>query len=201
MKAIRELVDSNPGQCCEEEYTTIVEVLDRKSPCNLLIFGVGRDSQLWLDVNAGGKTVFVEDNPDWIQMARAAIPTANIIQVSYTTRRRQWKRLLKRGDLLFMTDLPNEILATKWDVIFVDTPAGNKPGLPGRMKSIYTASVLAFRGVDTDVFVHDCDRQVEQVYCDTFFGDPLLIKKVLKLRHYCARPTVLRLEASNAKGH
>ena len=78
-------------------------------------------------------------------------------------------------------DLPAIIRETKWDCIFIDAPMGmsDKPQVPGRMQSIFEASVLADE--DTDVFVHDCDRYVENVYSKTMFSR--VIKDLTKLRH------------------
>ena len=60
----------------------------------------------------------------------------------------------------------------------------NNDSSPGRMQSIYTSSVLAKKSENIDVFVHDCDREVEKVYCDFFFADMELIAEFDRLRHY-----------------
>lgn len=54
----------------------------------------------------------------------------------------------------------------------------------GRIQSIYTASHLASGPGETDVFVHDCHRDVERAYCDVYFGDSDLLTTVHHLRHY-----------------
>ncbi len=110
--------------------------------------------------------------------------------MTYDTRRTQWKKLLHRRDELFMEDLPNSVLSTNWDMIFVDSPQGGTRKRPGRMKSVYTAGVLARRSTDVRVLVHDCDRKVERTYSDTYLGPERLVVQVERLRHYLLRPTL-----------
>lgn len=160
------------------------------APGNVLVFGVGRDSRLWIDANAGGNTVFVEHESGWIAHAREAVPGIVVHQVRYGTRRSQWRRLLRRHDRLFMEDLPNSVLSTDWDVIFVDSPQGGSRRGPGRMKSIYTSAVLARRSTDVDVLVHDCHRVVEGTYSDRFLGPERLVRQVGSLRRFHLRPTL-----------
>lgn len=186
---LRQLVAENPGQGSFEEYKHLRDTIKAHAPCELLIFGVGKDSKLWVDANPGGNTVFVEHEPEWINKTREQIPGVVIHQVTYATRRPQWKKLLHRQDKLFMEDLPNEVLANNWDVIFVDSPQGGTKKRPGRMKSIYTASVLAKRSTDVQVLVHDCNRQVERVYSDTYLGPERMVTQIRTLRHYLLRPS------------
>lgn len=42
--AIRALVESNPGQASFEEYQLVHDLIVAKAPCNVLVFGVGRDT-------------------------------------------------------------------------------------------------------------------------------------------------------------
>jgi len=105
--------------------------------------------------------------------------------VNYTThKRRDSKRLLelyKKGitDELSI-DLPSIVYDYKWDIILVDSPEGGKNCHPGRMQSIYTAKILSSLG--TNIFIHDCDREVEDTYSKTMFKN--LEKELTKLRHY-----------------
>lgn len=187
---LRELVEANPGQGSFEEYRHLRNTIRGVAPCNLLVFGVGRDSGYWIEANAGGRTVFVEHEPAWIRATREHLPGVDVVQVAYDTRRTQWKALMERRDRLFMEDLPNRILSTNWDVIFVDSPQGGSRKRPGRMKSIYTASVLARRSTDVHVLVHDCHRKVEAAYARRYLGPERLVEQVDGLRHYLLRPTV-----------
>lgn len=188
---LEHLVDINPGQGTFAEYRHLRDTIRQAAPCNLLIFGVGKDSSLWVDENASGHTVFVEHEPEWIRMTREQLgDSVPIHQVTYPTRRTQWKNLLHRGDKLFMTDLPNSVLSTNWDVIYVDSPQGGSRKRPGRMMSIYTAGVLARRSTDVRVLVHDCERTVERVYSDTYLGPERMVLQVERLRDYRLRPTL-----------
>ncbi len=188
---LRDLVTSNPGQGTLEEYLHLYRTIEGAAPGRVLVFGVGKDSRFWIAANQGGATTFVEHEPEWIRMTREHVPGIEIIQVSYETRRTQWRALLERRDKLFMEDLPDHILATDWDVIFVDSPQGGSRKRPGRMKSIYTASVLARRSTDVQVLVHDCHREVEQSYSDRYLGPERIVRQVGSLRHYRLRPATL----------
>jgi glucuronoxylan 4-O-methyltransferase len=181
---IAELAKNNPYQLSEAEYTLIVEMLISKSPCNMLVFGVGKDSKLWINLNLG-KTVFLEDNLSWFERICAEIPHINAHLVEYNTQRKEWKSWLKkarREDLLL--NLPLEVWETKWDIIFVDGPEGWTDEKPGRMKSIYTAAMLAQKSQNCEVFVHDCDRPVEAAYSSTFLLDENLVDSLDRLRRY-----------------
>ena len=182
--AIRELVESNPGQGTFDEYKLLHDVILPRAPCNVLVFGVGRDSRLWLDANAGGKTVFLEDVVEWADHARNEIPGIVIHSVKYGTRRFLWPLLRHHESLLLMRDLPDDVMDTAWHVILVDAPRGTRWYRPGRMKSIYTGSVLGRRGEATDVFVHDCHRKLERACSDQFLGDEHLVVQAGSMRHY-----------------
>lgn len=181
---IRELLEHNPGQGSLEEYKAILDTIRARAPAKLLIFGVGKDSRIWFHANRGGRTVFVEHEPEWIAQTRAELPEAEIAQVSYRTRLWQWRLLLGLRGLLFMRDLPPAIVNERWDIIFVDSPQGGNWRRPGRMKSLYTAAILARRSRNVDLLAHDCDRRVERVYCDRYLGDQRLLREIRTLRHY-----------------
>jgi hypothetical protein len=183
--AIAALVASNPGQATVEEYTLVHRVLQQRGPCRLLVFGVGRDTPLWLEINRGGTTVFLEDVKRWADFSRKASPEATVHDVSYGwTRRFMWP-LLKRlsPDRLLLRDLPREVHDTPWDVILVDAPRGTKWRARGRMKSVYTASVLGATS-GADVFVHDCHRAVERDCADHFLTPRRLVAQAGSMRHY-----------------
>lgn len=166
---------SNHGQMTAEEYRYIGSFLGNK---NFLVFGTGHDTPLWRYANRTGKTLFLENNSKWINPE-----DKDVIKVTYTTKRAWHKKLLEEYhngifDNLKM-NLLNEVKETKWDCIFVDAPVGTTDKKPGRMQSIFTASILANK--DTDVFIHDCDRIVEDIYSKAMF--PTIIKDLTKLRH------------------
>lgn len=180
---IRELVSANPGQASVAEYTAVYDLVASQAPCNLLVFGVGRDSSLWLDANAGGRTAFLEDVGRWASYAREHVPGIEVHDVRYWTRRFMWSFLRFAPSLLRMRSLPRTIAETDWDVILVDAPRGTRWYRKGRMMSIYTASVFARRSRG-HVFVHDCDRRTEAECSDAFLGSTRLVREVESMRHY-----------------
>ncbi len=164
-----------------EEMRLIYDVVQRKAPCNFLVFGLGDDSAVWDATNHQGHTLFIEDDEEWVSSVLDEYPGLDVLIYTYETERHEWKDLLSRTDELEM-DLPESVRKRPWDVILVDAPAGHEADLPGRMQSIYTANRLA--GPDTDVFVHDIDRKVERAYCDAFFDEGGREHQVQRLRHY-----------------
>ncbi len=182
---VENLVRGNSQQLTASEYILILENLIKKAPCNILVFGVGKDSKLWVENNPLGKTVFLEDDPSWLNLICSEIPQINAHLVHYDTRRKMWKMLLKnRNKKELLLSLPEELVETKWDIIFVDGPAGWSDDTQGRMKSIYTAAYLAHKSKNCHVFVHDCDRRVEAVYSSEFLMDKNLKCTLKRLRHY-----------------
>lgn len=164
------------------EVKLIADCLYRRGPCNFLVFGMGHDSPLWLQLNEGGRTVFLEDHGEWYGKITAECPEMEGYLVNYTTTLPEWNKVLGQTERLEL-ELPHKITNTSWHVILVDGPKGDprhyeKYGVqpPGRMQSIYTASNLAAPG--GDVFVHDCDREIEAVYADTYLGKENLRKSV-----------------------
>ena len=170
MNPYKSLEISNPGNGSAVEYEFIGELIKRYVPGNVLVFGVGKDSSLWYSLNAGGNTVFLENIRKWIRFSRKLSPEINILKVSYSTRRRDWKKLLNKNDHLQMK-LPDFVKNTVWDVVFVDGPRGYNDKVPGRMQSIYSAAQLRAR----HILVHDCDRVVEKTYFEQFLGKPTTI--------------------------
>lgn len=178
--------------CHIDEYSYIINTISPKTPINFLIFGVGKDSGIWMNLNKEGKTIFVEDNPEWFKWAKETYPGMEAYLVDYGTKRKDWLNLLtqySKGKECFSMVIPDEIMQTKWDILFIDAPAGYSETAPGRMKSIYLGAKLAFRG-NTDVFVHDCNRQVENIYSNYFFHQENLVTQIRKLRHYKIAGTV-----------
>lgn len=180
-QTVNELIDrqmrlTKNKQMTEEEYRYIASYLGSK---NTLIFGTGYDSDLWRQANNHGNTIFLEDNDKWISHEN------DVYKVTYKTVLSDAEILLSNykktmNDNLLLLDLPQFVKDTKWDIIVVDAPAGNKLHLPGRMQSIFTAKKLSNK--NTNIFVHDCDRKVEDLYTTEFLGKPK--KQLTKLRHF-----------------
>jgi len=183
--SIQYLVDSNPGQMSFEEYDHIYKLIKSKSGCNLLVFGLGRDSNLWLDANLGGKSVFLEDNQQWIKAAQSHMRNLNkqidIRHITYSDTGYDAERLLSEydsGTNNLKLDLPQDIFTTDWDIIICDAPEGYSDDKPCRMKSIYETYNLSNRNPNIDVVFHDVQRRIETLYTEYFFSDYELINTI-----------------------
>lgn len=168
-------------QMMPKEIYEIVKII--KPPVNFLVFGMGKDSILWHNINKNGKTVFIEDNNKWFYKIIKEYSFLKAFLINYGTVREDWKNLINKPEELYISDLnKNLINDKKYDVILVDGPRGDKNGKPGRMKSIFMASKLIKK--HGHIFVHDCNRKIEKVYCDKYIGKKHLVNKTLKLAHY-----------------
>lgn len=187
-----------------KEISVTERVLRRKSPCNFLVFGLGHDSPLWSSLNSGGRTVFLDENPTWIDRMRADFPDLEFFHVSYDTKLPQADELLRSAEsdsaacgavvdprdskcVLALKSLPKEVYEVEWDVIMVDAPTGYHNESPGRMTAIYTAGLMArnrLSGGETDVMVHDVDRPVEDRFSRAFLCKGYLKEEEGKLRHF-----------------
>jgi glucuronoxylan 4-O-methyltransferase len=163
------LVD-RPIQLWVREILFVLAAIRARAACKLLVFGAGNDSAMWQRLNRAGRTAFVEDDPTWIRRLAARDRALEIHAVRYPTRMSRWRQLLDAPDQLELA-LPVAVTAESWDVILVDGPCGNPtPDVdpPGRMCSIVAARRLV--APHGDVFVHDCERDVEREYCARVFG-------------------------------
>ncbi|XP_057479190.1 probable methyltransferase At1g27930 [Actinidia eriantha] len=185
----------------EKEYHLLSNLISLRAPCNVLIFGLEPLYLNLLRVNAGGKTVFLEDDPEKITRIRTDYNGTRIYRVEYRTVARDAYNLLKhaRENLacglhsrslknsscpLVLGKLPNEVYKRKWDVVVVDGPRGDAHDAPGRMAAIYTASVIARAGNMTNVVVHDVDRMIEKWFAWEFLCDENLVSSKGKLWNF-----------------
>jgi hypothetical protein len=53
-------------QFTEAEARLVGTAIRQFQRCRLLVFGAGNDSSMWNQINAGGTTVFLEHNANWI---------------------------------------------------------------------------------------------------------------------------------------
>jgi uncharacterized protein (TIGR01627 family) len=162
-------------QLTPAEIAPIAAAIRARPGCALLVFGCGNDSPLWETLNAGGVTAFIEDNAKWAAETQGRLRSATVFLTQYGTKRRQWRRLLRRPETLALA-LPDAIRSRTWDVILVDGPAGHRGDVPGRMKSIYEAARLVAPG--GAVFVHDAERPVEATYAARYLGGGRVFVKV-----------------------
>ncbi|KAL3502357.1 hypothetical protein ACH5RR_036806 [Cinchona calisaya] len=189
-----------PQQTYQELQVTL-RVLEQKSPCNFLVFGLGNDSLMWSMLNYGGRTVFLEESEAWMEEVKKHMPSMEAYHVAYDTKVTEAVQLLHLGkehdckDVkdprsskchLAIKTFPNEVYNTEWDLIMVDAPTGFKAELPGRMTAIYTAGLMARNRNhgETDVFVHDIDRWVENKFSMAFLCEGYWREEVGKIRHF-----------------
>ncbi|KAE8693494.1 Glucuronoxylan 4-O-methyltransferase 2 [Hibiscus syriacus] len=185
-----------------KEISVSARVLDKRSPCNFLVFGLGHDSLMWTSLNHGGRTVFLEEDKAWIEQIKGKLPSLESYHVEYVTKVQQADDLMETGMKeeeckvvgdprfskceLALKGFPNEIYDVEWNVIMVDAPTGFHDEAPGRMNAIYTAGLMARNREegDTDVFVHDVDRVVEDKFSKAFLCEGYLREQQGRIRHF-----------------
>ncbi|CAA0394400.1 unnamed protein product [Arabidopsis thaliana] len=185
-----------------DEVSVSKRVLDKKSPCNFLVFGLGHDSLMWASLNHGGRTLFLEEDKTWIETVTKKFPNLESYHVVYDTKVKDSNKLmeLKRTEdckavsdprdskcALSLKGFPADVYETQWDVIMVDAPTGYHEEAPGRMSAIYTAGLLArnrYDGGETDVFVHDINRPVEDEFSVAFLCGGYMKEQQGRLRHF-----------------
>ncbi|XP_052175248.1 glucuronoxylan 4-O-methyltransferase 2 isoform X2 [Diospyros lotus] len=193
---------SSAANLTEKEYHLLSNIISLRAPCSLLFFGLEPQYvNLSASVNAGGTTVFLEDDPEKLSTIRTNYSNTKIYRVEYKTLARDAYKLLKEGRQnpacalqsgplrqsscpLALTRLPRKVYKQRWDVLVVDGPRGDAPDAPGRMAAIYTAAMMARAGNITDVVVHDVDRMVEKWFAWEFLCDENLVSSKGKLWNF-----------------
>lgn len=190
----------SPG-LTEKEFQLLSNIISQRAPCNLLIFGLEQKLLKLSALNAGGITVFLEDDPAKLRTVKRISNTTRMYKVEHQIPAREAYRLLKhaRGDpacaphsksleestcQLALTKLPQEVYELEWDVVVVDGPSGDKAEAPGRMAAIYTASMIARAGNITNVVVHDTDRTIEKWFSWEYLCDENLVSSKGKLWNF-----------------
>ncbi|KAL6177637.1 hypothetical protein ACLB2K_049162 [Fragaria x ananassa] len=140
----------------KKEYQLLSNLISERAPCNLLIFGLEPQYLSLSSINAGGTTIFLEDDATKISAMTSDSNTTRIYKVDYKVPAKEAYNLLRHARetpvcapsskqlqvsecQLALKNLPQEVYELKWDVVVVDGPSGNKPEAPGRMAAIYTA--------------------------------------------------------------
>ncbi|KAF5479831.1 hypothetical protein F2P56_000620 [Juglans regia] len=180
------------------------DVLQSLAPCNFLVFGLGHDSLMWDSLNPRGNTLFLEEDPKWVQTVLKSAPVLRASTVRYSTKLSEADNLLSTyksepdcspasarlrdtSCRLALTMLPEEVYEKEWDLIMIDAPRGYFPEAPGRMAAIYSAAVMArarTRPGVTHVFLHDVNRKVEKVYAREFLCMKYKVNGVGRLWHF-----------------
>lgn len=157
-------------QMSRYEYKFISDLIQSIKECNLLVFGTGRDSKLWVESNNHGKTIFLEPDEKWISIAKNQNSSMDIRHIKYNTTPNQALSMFftfkRTGEMPNIPSLPEDVVKTKWDVILIDSPVG---GVNGRMSSIFISYVLSNSNKkNTHIFLHDCERDIEMLYGHLF---------------------------------
>jgi hypothetical protein len=179
--SIAKLVTRNPGQLSVTEYSAIFAMLG--GDAKFVSFSTGRDVPLWLSTRCA-TTTFLDHDKHFCQKTREAFPSACVHEVKYWT---TVSMLPVISAPEFNTskldmDLPADVRDKDWTVVFVDGPTGYNVDCPGRFQSIWEAAKISSA---QHVFVHDCDRPVEQWACQTFLSPRFTTcTKIGRLWHY-----------------
>lgn len=183
----------------EKETQFILKLFSQRAPCNALVFGNAHQYSSIASLNAGGVTIFLEDDLDNTSTLKPAANNTQVHKIMYDTKASKAYQVLKdaRGNPeclpnhaskcndLLLSNLPQEVYDTMWDVVMVDGPSGDTPDSPGRMASIYTASILARRGNNTShVVIHDVDRMIEKWFSWEFLCEENLVSSKGRFWHF-----------------
>ncbi|KAE8721756.1 1-deoxy-D-xylulose 5-phosphate reductoisomerase [Hibiscus syriacus] len=185
-----------------KELMLVSNLITSKAPCNLLVFGLQSQYLDLASMNAGGITLFLEDDLYRISKIKSDSNRTRIYKVKYQVPAKKAYKLLKhaRGNpacnpsinllqqsscKLALTDLPKQVYELKWDVVVVDGPIGDTPDAQGRMSTIYTASMLArAAGNTTNVMVHDVHRTIEKWFSWEFLCEENMVSAKGKLWNF-----------------
>lgn len=184
-----------------KELMLLSNLITRKAPCNLLVFGLQSQYLSLSSINGGGITLFLEDDPYKISEIKASSNGTRVHKVEYQVPAKKAYKLLKHARenpacapttslfqqstcQLALRNLPEEVYQLKWDVVVVDGPIGDAPEAPGRMSTIYTASMLARAGNTTNVVVHDVHRTIEKWFSWEFLCEENLVSAKGKLWNF-----------------
>ena len=177
------------GQMAVEYFKFMTHVRDH-APQRLLVWGLGFDSTLVDELNAGGKTLFLEPNVAWVKTSNAA----NLTYAAYDIRKlntsvRTTAEFVKHPHRARIQQL--HCCNTCWDTILVDSPLGLSSHDPSRAAPIYTAKVdvEACAANNTyanyaTIFVHDCDRPGEDYLTRQLLGTHTTETGPKKLREW-----------------
>ncbi|KAL8267117.1 hypothetical protein R6Q59_004461 [Mikania micrantha] len=131
------------------EISISFNVLKSISPCSFLVFGLGHDSLMWATFNPGGETLFLEEDPKWVQTVLKDAPDLKAFHVNYRTQLQQADGLMKtyrsepkcapkkayiKGNTqckLALSGLPDLVYNKEWDMKMIDAPRGYFAEAPG----------------------------------------------------------------------
>ena len=176
-------IGGQPNSCSLLEYCAWARHLQAVPSCRLLVFGVGRDSVAWQEVNRGNTTLFLENNEDWIARVRSETAEAHIRSLVYAQRHEEWAETNFSGEAVLLPAMGTPPFDGSWDCAFVDAPWG--PTF-GRHQSTHAATLAVRPG--GLIAIHDCEREREQTVCRVLLEGRgfTLLEDVARLRIYQA---------------
>lgn len=176
---VRALALVSEQQMSVAQYMYIAKHVVRE-PCNLLVFGVGGDSPIWLHANERGRTLFVEQDAEWARLARERSSSIEVEVVRYRTRVAQAASELNDVDARYWDFLPTSVAQHNWTVILIDAPTAYDSRQPGRLQPVwFAARHVAERRLAAHVFLHDYERAAERRLGQTFFTLPFQTQPVV----------------------
>ena len=179
-------------QMAREHYVEIANTILSKPDVNILVYGTGHDSKLWIECarSVNSKVTFLEPSERWADVARQTFPDANVLGVEYYTKASEWMDLFEQFEdtynrmrlefiacdsfqLPLLESFPKmlkvddgfDIRDKEYSIVIVDSPVG---AVNGRMTSIVHALGVASMSEDCVVYVHDAQRQIEAFYINKF---------------------------------
>ncbi|WP_145089733.1 glycosyltransferase [Rosistilla carotiformis] len=153
---------SKSGGMLVLQYARIVLEIIARAPANVLVFGAGADTAMYVDANPGGRTVVLERHAKWLDAIQDV--SCESFHVHYSTVRSAGVR----DHVTAPEGMPWNLLDVPWDVIIVDGPEGHTDTMPGRQQSLFAASLASKNS--SVLFVHDYQRDLERQCCDRYLG-------------------------------
>lgn len=176
-------IGGQPNSCSLEEYYGWARHIQSVPSCRLLVFGVGRDSVAWRQVNQGNPTLFLENNEEWIERVATQIGSAHIRSVDYGQNFEEWEETGFSEHAVILPAMADPPFDGSWDCAFVDAPWG--PTF-GRHQSAHAATCAVKPG--GLIALHDCEREHEQIVCRILLQGRgfELVEEIERLRIYRA---------------
>jgi hypothetical protein len=104
--------------------STVRSVSDKP---NFLVFGVGFDTPMWQHINCHGRTVFLEQSPEWVKkVERMLSKPAEIHLTKYKGSVKSYNDFFKHPWLI---RVPEAVEEACFDVVLIDGPAGGRTWL------------------------------------------------------------------------
>ena len=144
LATIENMIDPIVCQMHKKAYSLICRIMWELAPGNVLVFGLGADSVWYIASNYKGRTVFIENDAEWIQKVHEDGLTrgGEVYHYRYDTKVSNAEKYLRELDpaVLDMTvdgQLPANVTDSRiyWDLVLIDAPKGKNEDSPGRMKA------------------------------------------------------------------